>query len=41
MYRKIVDSLLSQNMHEVLHSNDQLVWSMNKKLVLNGFTGKQ
>lgn len=33
-YRDIVDKLLSQNMHEVLQSNDQLTTCMKKQMVL-------
>jgi len=35
--RRIVSSLLENNMYEVLHNNDQLQWNMNQKLVLQGF----
>lgn len=30
-----------QGMHEVLYNNDQLRWSMEHSMVLNGFTGKR
>mmetsp|Transcript_36819 Transcript_36819/g.63556 ORF Transcript_36819/g.63556 Transcript_36819/m.63556 type:complete len:641 (-) Transcript_36819:7-1929(-) len=36
--RKIVSSLVANNMHEVLLHNDQLAWNMNKGLVLQNFT---
>ena len=38
--RKIVSSLVANNMHEVLLHNDQLSWNMSKGLVLQNFTGK-
>lgn len=37
--RKIVSSLVANNMHEVLLHNDQLAWNMSKGLVLQNFTG--
>ena len=37
--RKIVDQLLADDMHEVLHHNDQLVHCMKHLQVLEGFTG--
>lgn len=37
---KIVDQLLAQGMHEVLFNNDQLRWSMERRMVLNGFVGR-
>jgi len=38
--RKIVSSLVANNMHEVLLHNDQLSWNMSKGLVLQNFTGE-
>jgi len=35
--RKIVASLLSNSMYEVLYNNDQLRWNMMQSLVLQGF----
>ena len=37
--RKIVSSLVANNMHEVLLHNDQLAWNMARGLVLQNFTG--
>jgi hypothetical protein len=38
--RKIVSSLVANNMHEVLLHNDQLRWNMEQGLVLQKFTGR-
>jgi hypothetical protein len=39
-HRKIVSSLVANNMHEVLLHNDQLRWNMEQGLVLQKFTGR-
>lgn len=38
-HRGIVDKLLLMDMHEVLYHNDQLRWSMEHNLVMQGFIG--